>query len=379
MKRSLFLLFVALSLSGTCPAQTGPSSQIRVCVIDNADEVRLVVKKPFEISNLHSDDLLKEGPSLNAKVSATKGGILVSGDELKTNGIRVKASQGGNVFVNNKAFRGSVDILRSDNLKLIVVNHLGVEEYLYGVLYHEVSPRWPIEALKAQAITARTYALCQKDKNKNMDYDLRNDIYSQVYGGRTSERWTTNRAVDMTRGLVLAYQGVPFPSYFHATCAGHTEDSSNLWNIDMPPLDGVECGYCKNSPHYKWSCEIPLEKIKERLNIAGYKIEQVASIKILSRNSSDRVDKLEIADDKGTSIIVPAKDFRITLDPNVVRSANFELEIKNGRAVFRGSGWGHGVGMCQWGAYGMAKTGKKAEEILKYYYPGASIGTLYHE
>ena len=346
---------------------------VRVCVVENAQSVRLILKGRYEISPLNSNGILKKGTYLNSKVSATKGGILIARDELKAGGVRVKTSKESGIYIDERRFRGFIDIIRTDQLKLIIVNHLDVEKYLYGVLYHEVSHLWPIEALKAQAITARTFALYQAMKNMTRDYDLRKDIYSQVYGGRTSERRATNRAVDLTRSEVLTYNGELFPAYYHATCAGATENASNLWDINISPLVGVECPWCRNSPHYKWSGEIPLSQITKKLNAAGYKLGTISALNILSRNKSGRIDKLEIKDTGGVTTIIAAKDFRLILGPNVVRSLNFESAIKGDDLTLKGLGWGHGVGMCQWGAHEMARNGKKAEEILRHYYPGAEI------
>ena len=374
----LLLPFFALAFLIAPTSFTVAESDIpvRVCVIDNADSIKLFLKGDYTIYSLNSNDVLKKGSRLARDVSATKGGILLGRDELKTDGITVKVAQDAGLSVNSLRFRGYIDIIRTDKLKLIVVNHLGLDQYLRGVLYHEVSHFWPLEALKAQAIAARTFALYQKRQNKAKDYDLRNDIYSQVYGGRESERWATNKAVSLTSGLVLTYKGDIFPTYYHANCAGMTENAANLWNINMPPLTGVKCPYCKNTRHYRWEKRIPLQEIEERLAAAGYKVAAIESMNILSRNKSNRAEKLEIKDEQGAVIIITAKDFRQALDPNVIRSTNFEVEIRATEAVFKGFGWGHGVGMCQWGAYGMSKAESSAEEILRFYYPGSQVTTI---
>lgn len=276
----------------------------------------------------------------------------------------------------NRKFRGDIDIVRKDSGKLMVINYIGLDEYLYGVLYHEVSHRWPMEALKAQAISARTFALYQVRQNRLQPYDLRSDIYSQVYGGSTSERWSTTMAVNATKDRVIVYRGDILPAYYHATCAGYTEDASNLWKIDLPPLKGVVCGFCKESPHYKWTKDIPLWALKDKLRTSGYKLGKIVSATVLSRNKSGRVDKLEIKDGVGTSVTLTGKDFRQIVGPNELESTKFDMSIKWGSLVFAGYGWGHGVGMCQWGIFGMARQGKKVDEILKYYYPGADITTI---
>jgi stage II sporulation protein D len=282
----------------------------------------------------------------------------------------------GNTYVNGRRFRGTVDITKKDNGKFMVVNRLPLDEYLYGVLYNEVSHRWPIEVLKAQAIAARTFALYQMRQNKNQLYDLRNDIYSQVYGGSASEKWSTTAAVNKTKGQVLTYKGDIFPAYYHATCAGYTEDAANLWNVNLPVLKGGPCNFCADSPHYKWVKGIPLLLLEEKLKAYGYKLGKISAVTILSRNRSGRADKIEIKDESGASAIIKGKDFRQMLGPNDIRSAKFEFSIQGNSLVVQGLGWGHGVGMCQWGAYGMARAGKKCDEILKYYYPGAEISTI---
>jgi stage II sporulation protein D len=349
---------------------------VRVSIMDDKDLVYLSVKGTYKIYAINSDRVLMEGPRLVTKVSGTKDGLLVGAKELKMGGIRVKAEGKAKIYVGGRLFRGEVDIVRKDNNKLMLINHIGLDDYLYGVLYHEVSHRWPMEALKAQAIAARTFALYQARQNKMQPYDLRSDIYSQVYGGSTSERWSTTMAVDVTKGKVLVYDGDLLPAYYHATCAGSTEDSSRLWNIGIAPLKGVTCNYCSKSPHYKWTKEIPLWSLEGKLRENGYKIGKIASVNILSKNNSGRVDKMEIKDNAGVSIVLTGKDFRQLMGPNELRSTKFNVSVKWGSLVIEGRGWGHGVGMCQWGAFGMASGGKKADEILKFYYPGAEIASI---
>ena len=233
-----------------------------------------------------------------------------------------------------------------------------------------------MEAFKAQAVASRTYALYRIQGSVNLPYDVTSDVYSQVYGGRTSEKWSTTRAVNLTKGKVLAHNGELLPAYYHATCGGHTEDASNLWKIDLPPLDGVRCNFCVHSPHYKWVKEIPLWKVEKNLSDNGYKTGSISSCRIVSRNKFGRVDKLQIKDDTGMSVLLTGKDFRQIIGPNDIRSTKFEAAVKRGNLVVEGFGWGHGVGMCQWGAFGMSRRGKRAEEILKFYYPGAEITSI---
>jgi len=349
---------------------------IRVCIMDDKESIYISVKDTYKILALNSDRVLMSGPRLATTVSGTKDGVMLGAKELKMGGIKIKAEGKARIYVGGRLFRGDVDIVRKDNGKLILVNDISLDDYLYGVLYHEVSHRWPMEVLKAQAIAARSFALYQARQNKMQPYDLRSDIYSQVYGGSTSERWSTTMAVNVTKGKVLVYNGDLLPAYYHATCAGHTENGYNLWSVNMPPLRGVECSFCARSPHYKWTKEMPLWSLERKLSESGYKIGKIVSVNIMSKNQSGRVDKMEIKDNAGVSIILTGKDFRQLIGPNDLRSTKFDISVKFGSLIIDGRGWGHGVGMCQWGAFGMASQGKKAEEILKYYYPGAEVATI---
>lgn len=316
---------------------------------------------------------LMGGRAFSDNNAGTTVRILIMDDR---DSVSVRKGRDGNTYVDGRRFRGNVKTVKKENGKLMVINELPLDDYLYGVLYHEVSHRWPMEVLKAQAIAARTFALYQVRQDKAQAYDLRSDIYSQVYGGRTSEKWSTTAAVNRTKGQILVYKGDIFPAYYHATCGGYTEDAMNLWNVDLAPLKGVPCNFCSDSPHYRWTKEIPLGVLANKLKESGYKIGKISSVTILSKNKSGRVDKLEIKDDAGASVILTGKDFRQMMGPNDLRSAKFDLSMRPGFLVLDGLGWGHGVGMCQWGAYGMARKRKKAEEILKYYYPGAEISTI---
>ena len=176
--------------------------------------------------------------------------------------------------------------------------------------------------------------------------------------------------------LILTYHNRIFPAYFHATCAGHTEDAALLWNIDIEPLKGVVCNFCKESPHFNWHRVLPLKQIKNTLLEAGYQeCADIRDIIILNRDASGRIRDLNI-ETTNKDIKISAKQFRNIFGPNIIRSTNFNVHIAGNDAVFEGFGWGHGVGMCQWGAYFMAKQGYNYDEILKYYYPQAEISSI---
>lgn len=379
-KKILFFLITAsflLSAPGDCASSEKTNNPIvRICILDNRENITLAVKGTYHVYATASDKLLTGGYIIHTMVRPSEQGIMFGARDLKFTRIQIRVPESALIYIDGRSFRGSIDIIRKDNMKLMAINKVPLEEYLYGVLYNEVSHRWPIEAIKAQAVAARTFALYQARQNKLQDFDLTNDIYSQVYSGAASEKWSTTRAVKLTMGQVLTFKGDIFPAYYHATCAGHTEDASSLWNVDLPPLKGVECTFCEGSPHFKWTKSIPLSELGKKLTDSGYKLGKIKSMAVLSRNGSGRVDKVEIKDETDVSCILTAKEFRQLIGPNEVRSTNFESSVNKDKIVLSGIGWGHGVGMCQWGANGMAEKGKRYDEILKYYYPGAEITTI---
>lgn len=371
--KTLVSALILLNITSSSIAQNSGDTYLRVAVLKGADKLTLSVKGGYDILTLKSGNALSKGRNLRlASIMPTHEGFKIDDVIFRTWGARIIPKKDGTISINGRKFRGKIDIIRTKDGLLSVINFIDVEDYLKGVLYHEVSHMWPIEALKAQAIVSRTFALYQKAHSKNLDYDLTSDIYSQVYGGKTSEKYVTNKAIKLTEGEILTFDGKIFPTYFHATCGGRTEDSGNLWKMNLEPLEGVYCTFCKESPHFNWNFEIPLSRLQEKLSKTYVDISNIISITINSRNASGRIDSLTIITASG-KLLVSGKDLRELIGPNNLRSTNYTIEISDDVVKFRGVGWGHGVGMCQWGAYGMAKKGVKVDEILKFYYPGSKI------
>lgn len=376
-KQAIFILAIIFLLSAILPSEAfwAKDNTLRVCVLKNANSLVLSIKGQYKIIALKTNGLLEKGEDLhNVGVLPMGSGLSVSGKPLRIFGIKVVPKKDALVYIDNRSFRGNIDIVRTEENTLLVINHINVEDYIKGVLYHEVSHWWPMETLKAQAIAARTYALYQKSVRQEEDYDLTSDIYSQVYGGRGSERLKTNRAVDLTRSKVLTFNKEIFPTYYHATCGGRTEDASNLWDIDLAPLKGVKCSFCRHSPHYKWKYKLLTTDLEEKLFLAGYDAGGVKDIKLEGKTSSGRVKDLILSGNK--ALTIPAKDFRLAISPNHIRSTYFRITGKGRQFIFNGRGWGHGAGMCQWGAFFLGLKRYKAERILKLYYPGARVTRL---
>lgn len=369
----IFLLLLAICDMRYAICGFAEDKHIRVAVIQDSQYLRLAVNGIYKIIDSRSGRVLARGKNLISTAVSSKDGILVAGKNYRSDKIYIVADDPESISLNNRKFRGNIQIIKKSNLHLLAVNFIELEDYIKGILYNEISHYWPPDAIKAQAVVSRTFAVYLIQQNKNKDYDATSDIYSQVYGGRASERSRTNKAVDDTGGEVIFYQKKILPAFFHATCSGHTEDASQLWDIDLAPLSGVACGFCQESPHYHWHYVMPIQQIEELLRKNGYKnCRQIKDIQILEKNPSGRIRDLKIAL-PGDSLKISAKDFRNIIGPNLLRSTNFNVEIVDKDVVFEGLGWGHGVGMCQWGAYFMAKAGKDYSQIIEYYFPGTQI------
>lgn len=372
------LFFMAAGVLVTarlCFSQEVDERLVRVALLKDAVEVRISIRGHYQIADLATKQLISEKRRLPAvDVIPTARGIMI-GDQEFPERIRFYADKDIALHVNgtSRRYRNIIDIIKTPNQKLLVINVLPLEEYIRGILYHETPHRWPLEALKVQAVAARTYALYRMKTDAKQLFDVTNDIYSQVYGGRNSERYRANIAVERTQGEVLVYDGEILPAYFSATCGGHTEDVSELWNQDLAPLKGVVCDFCKISPHYRWKKNFRSKDVQETLVSKGRSTGLIKDIAVIERNASGRIRTLEITsrDEKKTRI--SGKDFRQIIGPNVLKSNLYDIEMKGYYFDALGKGWGHGVGMCQWGTLGMVKKGYKYDEILLYYYPGVKI------
>ncbi len=376
LKVLLISLVIYLWISvAACFAQS-PEQIIRVKIFDDLAVFNVVIRGDYAAKQFDSDKILKSGKNLKSKISAYRGGTLLAGNYLAAKKIIIKPNSADvPIEVNGRRFKGSLVLIRRDNGLLSVINYLGLEDYVKGISVREISHYWPMDALKAQTVAFRTFALYRAEQFKNKEWDVSDDKYSQVYGGQEAERYRINEAVDKTKGEVLYYNGKILPAFYHSTCAGTTEDASELWDIDLAPLKGVVCGFCKESPHFSWKAVVPKDKIKQALEKQGQKIKNVMDVVVSGHDGSGRASNLNIVTAE-KDIEIAAKDFRNLIGPDIIKSLNFKISVNNDGLAFDGQGWGHGVGLCQWGAYFMAKSGVDYLNILKYYYPGSTIAQL---
>ena len=291
--------------------------------------------------------------------------------DLKSNQkFQVSSSDGRGIWVGQKRFAGKLNLFVLDS-EILVVNVLGIEKYLNSVVGSEMPTKWPIEALKAQAIASRTYALKQKGNNL---FDIDSTQKNQVYNGLESRTYKTIRAVKSTRSLVLTYKNKLINALFHSSSGGMTENSQDVWKNKYPYLSSVK-DFDKDNPKFRWQKKIS----SKELNQLFPKIGGLKNIEILDITSTGRVKNVKLIGVDGSdqiSGVVLRK--RLGLKSNFVRFKFFEEELNNkfpskkGLIVF-GQGSGHGVGMSQWGAKYLASRGQKAERILKHFYKGVQI------
>jgi len=290
--------------------------------------------------------------------------------KLKNNQqFQIRSSDGRGIWVGQKRFSGKLNLFVSDS-EILVVNVLGIEKYLSSVVGSEMPTKWPIEALKAQAIASRTYALKQKGNNL---FDIDSTQKNQVYNGLESRTYKTIRAVKSTRSLVLTYKNKLINSLFHSSSGGMTENSQDVWKDKYPYLSSVK-DFDQNNPKFRWQKKISSNELSNLFpNIGGLK-----NIEILDITSTGRVKNVKLIGAYGSDQMSGvALRKRLGLKSNFVRFKFFEEELNNKfpkkSLIVFGQGSGHGVGMSQWGAKYLASRGQKAERILKYFYKGVQI------
>lgn len=338
-------------------ADRGPF--IRVLIKKTNDRVLLSSKKNIRITDLKTRKIKFDGKARHLYFYAEKisGPILVE-------------SPGSHLEIDKKAYRGMVEL--HNNLgNLYVINIVKMNEYLYGVVPSEIPSSWEIEAVKAQAVAARTYTYHHLMNKKKSLYDLDATTNFQVYRGLAVETENSNKAVEETAGDIIVYNNKPILAFFHSTCGGWTMNDSNIWNgDDKPYLEPVRCGYCEGSPNYKWEAEINLYEIRHHLNIKYKGTGRILGISFKRRGT--RVDSIIIQHKNGL-LNLSGNEFRLLFPEKKIKSMYFSSEKTPRGLILHGYGWGHGVGMCQWGAKGMAEKGAAYKEILEYYYRGTRI------
>lgn len=290
------------------------------------------------------------------------------------------------------AYDGTLGVGLDERNGIRVVNEVGIEPYVACVVAGEAWPTFDTEALRAQAIVARTFVLDQMLRRNAAPWDIVATQGGQVYRGiRTDQLGRKSReAADYTRGIVCTWRDAVgeriFPTYYSAACGGLSQSAAIFGEGDnIPPLAGrVRCDYCRIAPGgaYRWEpVTFSLQDVSARLAArypALQEIGALSDVEVIERNGDGRPVRVRLSGTGEASYDLLAESFRLALGGGVVRSTNCTIQVKDDQLVFsEGKGFGHGLGLCQWGAQGQALEGRRAGEIIRYYYPGVTLRRAY--
>lgn len=353
--------------------QSTPLKTVRVLLAENQSSASIKHSAQVYVYTKNLDKKYKISAEGTLSIRAL-GNAQVQAGTLKTNQpIILEPAKGTLLTWNNNIYAGKIFIVPAKN-SFLLVEHVDLENYLYGVLPYEMNYSWPLEALKAQAVAARTYTLKTLENVRNKNFDLYSDVRSQMYKGGGKQYDSVKKAVDGTRGKVLTYNHALFYTYYHGNCGGGTDDvrSWNFGAASLKPLSGASCAYDKHSKSFTWQMNVPAAKVMAYAKTVGL-TGTLKNVQVASKTSTGRATYLTIHSSKGSKKVSCPK-FRLSTG---IRSCKITRISTSGQQVrFEGKGYGHGVGMCQDGANGMAQKGKTYEQILKNYYPGATITQL---
>ncbi len=364
---------------------------IRVLLFGNLRRCTVASENGFVVHDAHNGVLAEFKTDDGLPVFLLGEHILIGELAFGTD-IVIKPNEPHVFTVDDNGYRGTLRLRRQDGQDgLEGINHVPVESYLLGVVGSEMYSYWEPEALKAQAVAARTYCLFIKNRfGRRRRWDVSKTQSSQMYHGLKAETASVRQAVLETTGQVLLCRGTDgqeliFPTYYSSSCGGHTEKAEYVFGRDVRPvtaLTGVECPYCRDiarqSDFYWTPVTLTLWEISDKL-LQRYpslvKLEAIVDLHVSRYGYLDRVTQLQLIGQNGRTERLRGEDFRLTVDPTgrKLKSTLFKMKINGDQVEFTdGRGFGHGVGMCQCGAQGMAREKYSYRQILDYYFPGSA-------
>lgn len=374
LKSTLIIVLFILSFSTNIAALETP--QIRVKVMENAHSVTLDGLGQ-RVRLISRDNRSEEWVGTKANIVATESGLMLNGANRGKELTFTTPSQ--KFRVSNKTYRGTITVEWKDKGQAVVIDKLSVEDYLTGLINSEISSSWPTNAIKAQAIAARTYALNQVEAARKSShprsFDITSTMLDQVYEGAHLEDFRAKKAVSATRGEVLLRSSSVFAAYYHSCCGGHTEYAHNVWPGEKD-FSLVDDPHCADSPKFNWRFEVPFTEFLGTLAENGYSFKNAHALSTSPLLDSPRIGEVIIEDDNGFKML-KATELRKIFGYANIKSTWFDVAVKGKNIIFSGRGYGHGVGLCQWGAKGMAEKGFDYRDILKFYYPDAEVVTYY--
>jgi stage II sporulation protein D len=310
----------------------------------------------------------------NVNIRIADGAMVVNGVSTHIDQIEIAPSE--YFLFNGKRYRGIARVINTGN-DLMLVNVLDIESYLYGVLPMEVPALWENDALKAQAVASRTYAIYEivRARALNRGFDLYADTRSQVYGGMDAETKFTTAAVNNTMGEVIKYEGKIIKAYYHSCAGGLTESSEAMFGETRPYLMPVNSSFGRIYESYNWEIGILLSEFKSKAG--GLIPGEIVAINVIERSPSQRISRLEITDSLGNKIPMSGNDFRMIVGATIMKSTRANIRLSEDKITVQGVGYGHGVGMGQWDAQGMAVSGYRYNDILGYFYRGTRVSRMW--
>ena len=430
MHRTAVVAFVGAVACASTLAQSGSSDDVvveqsdnpvRIALATSASQAKIGAAGSWAVYNRNTADLVTRGTSDETLTIQLRGRRLVA---VRASGSATSAytgpfiirsrTPGSFLSYGGKRYRGEIIITPKDD-GLLVVNRLGVESYLRGVVPNEIGKRPPGEeaAVEAQAVAARSYAYTHMADAGNRGFDMFGSVQDQDYGGVDAENPMSDAAVATTANMVLKYAGRVISAPYHSTCGGSTAAVSEVWwrQPDQPYLrpvsdkiPGTDSYYCDRSGRFRWTVTLDGDQLKSTLEkylgsvttaseppvaasaAASHPLSlgRITGFRILGRTPSDRVAAVSIQTDRG-SYNVRGNDVRFVLRTatgGLLSSTYFTAEATPGAngeitsLVLRGGGYGHGIGMCQFGAMGRARAGQDYKTILTTYYPGTTVGRI---
>ncbi|GEM_PF-5484073 len=362
----------------------GRQPLVRV-LLEEKPQISGQFKRPYILLGQDMEELTEFDSNQSWEASLEDGAIVFStGDqEFKLQEVRLEplSMESGYLNFEEIEYRGRVELLRSGS-EIKVINELPLNKYLYGVIKKELAPDWPMEVMKAQAVASRSFALNMMAADDIGDGNLRADVSAQVYEGKTAESERGRQAVEATRGEILVYAGEIVPAYFHANSGGYIEDGRHIWGGDgFPFIEPGPDSWSEQTQHYRWEEELPIAEINDRLAAAGHTaMGSNPDLRSAGFLRSGRASEVSYRSASGERVNLNANEFRMAIGGDKIRSSWFEEIQRSGQnIVFEGRGWGHGVGMSQWGAKEMAEAGKSYSEILQFYFRHAELSNRLDE
>lgn len=366
------------------------SKNLRVLLSEEINSFKYKVDEPVDLlANDKKVAHIKKGNVLNLRKVGSQLSCTIGTKNFTGISFKIKLSDNGFLPFNNKKYRGEFEFITSEN-SILLINQIDIEDYLLGVLPYELptkNNRNYFEALKAFAITARTFALSKMLKN-NSFFDIYPDVRDQVYGGADRETQMDLDAINETRDLALYYNNELAEILYHASCGGTTEAVKNIFSKDLPYLASLKDGdenepNCSISPNFAWKETYTGEEISNMFFNTKFFMEPkiVTDIEVLSRFPSGRVSKIKVSFQTSEEVIIDHKEIRSVFkrkDNGILRSLLFDIQkdFSNDRLsklIISGRGTGHGVGLCQWGSLNLSQKGYNFKQIIEFYYPSLKI------